>query len=94
MLRAMVSRSVSDLDAPAPCKPSSTASPPASWCFDAQGLIDIVNPGAARILRSAYRGRFLPMFPGCGTSPKPRAERFELYASDPPGRAPAMARGI
>lgn len=54
--------------------------------FDANGLIDIVNPGATRILRlpvSAYRGRTLAEVPGLQEFAQALTRRFDLYASDP-----------
>jgi nitrogen fixation/metabolism regulation signal transduction histidine kinase len=54
--------------------------------FDAQGRIDIVNPGATRILRlplSAYRGRMLSEVPELGSFAESIRLRFELYATDP-----------
>lgn len=54
--------------------------------FNAEGLIDIVNPGATRILRlplSAYRGRTLADVPGLQDFAQAITQRFNLYASDP-----------
>ncbi|MDE2594382.1 MAG: HAMP domain-containing protein [Burkholderiales bacterium] len=54
--------------------------------FNAEGLIDIVNPGATRILRlplSAYRGRMLADVPGLQDFAQAITQRFNLYASDP-----------
>jgi nitrogen fixation/metabolism regulation signal transduction histidine kinase len=54
--------------------------------FDAQGRIDMVNPGATRILRlplSAYRGRHLSEVAGLQTFADAIRQRFELYANDP-----------
>lgn len=54
--------------------------------FDANGLIDMVNPGATRILRlpvSAYRGRTLAEVPGLQEFAQALTRRFDLYASDP-----------
>ena len=54
--------------------------------FDAQGLIDIVNPSATRILRlplSAYRGKPLSEVTGLQDFAESLRQRFELYASDP-----------
>jgi nitrogen fixation/metabolism regulation signal transduction histidine kinase len=54
--------------------------------FDAQGRIDMVNPGATRILRlplSAYRGRPLSDVAGLESFAQSIRERFELYATDP-----------
>ena len=54
--------------------------------FDADGLIDVVNPGATRILRrplSAFRGRTLEAVPGLADFGRAVRERFELHASEP-----------
>ena len=54
--------------------------------FDALGRIDIVNPGATRILRlpiSAYRGRPLSDVPGLQDFAQSLQQRFELHATDP-----------
>ncbi len=54
--------------------------------FDSAGRIDIVNPGATRILRlplSAYRGRTLEDVPSLADFGKAVRERFELHASEP-----------
>ena len=54
--------------------------------FDAQGRIDMVNPGATRILKlpiSAYRGRPLTDVTGLQDFATAIAQRFELYANDP-----------
>jgi nitrogen fixation/metabolism regulation signal transduction histidine kinase len=54
--------------------------------FDATGRIDIVNPGATRILRlplSAYRGRPLSDVAGLESFAESLRQRFELYATDP-----------
>jgi nitrogen fixation/metabolism regulation signal transduction histidine kinase len=54
--------------------------------FNADGQIDIVNPGATRILRlplSAYRGRALEAVPGLADFGRAVRERFELHASEP-----------
>ncbi len=54
--------------------------------FNAEGLIDIVNPGATRILRLplfAYRGRTLTDVPGLQDFAQAITQRFNLYASDP-----------
>ncbi|MFT3858114.1 MAG: ATP-binding protein [Aquabacterium sp.] len=54
--------------------------------FDAMGRIDIVNPGATRILRlplSAYRGRHLSDVNGLETLAESLRQRFELAATDP-----------
>jgi len=54
--------------------------------FDSLGRIDIVNPGATRILRlplSAYRGRPLSDVPGLQDFGETIRQRFELYANDP-----------
>lgn len=54
--------------------------------FDANGLIDTVNPGATRILRlplSAYRGRTLEAVPGLADFGCAVRERFEQHATDP-----------
>ncbi len=54
--------------------------------FDAQGRIDMVNPGATRILKlpiSAYRGRPLTDVIGLQDFATAIAQRFELYANDP-----------
>jgi nitrogen fixation/metabolism regulation signal transduction histidine kinase len=54
--------------------------------FDSLGRIDIVNPGATRILRlplSAYRGRPLSDVVGLETFAASIKQRFELYATDP-----------
>ncbi|WP_374592353.1 ATP-binding protein [Aquabacterium sp.] len=54
--------------------------------FDAAGNIDVVNPGATRILRrplSAYRGRTLEAVPGLAELGRAVRERFELHASEP-----------
>ena len=54
--------------------------------FNAQGLIDTVNPGATRILRaplSAYVGQPLSAVPNLQTLAQAVDDRFEAYASDP-----------
>lgn len=54
--------------------------------FDSLGRIDIVNPGATRILRlplSAYRGRTLFDVPELVDFAETLRQRFELYANDP-----------
>jgi nitrogen fixation/metabolism regulation signal transduction histidine kinase len=54
--------------------------------FNAQGLIEMVNPGATRILRlplSAYRGRALSDVAGLQDFAQSLRQRFELYANDP-----------
>src|SRR3989344_5201954 len=54
--------------------------------FDAQGRIDMVNPGATRILKlpiSAYRGRPLADVNGPQDFAAAIRQRFELYANDP-----------
>jgi nitrogen fixation/metabolism regulation signal transduction histidine kinase len=54
--------------------------------FDAQGRIDMVNPGATRILKlpiSAYRGRPLSDVNGLQDFATAISQRFELYANDP-----------
>jgi nitrogen fixation/metabolism regulation signal transduction histidine kinase len=54
--------------------------------FDAQGRIDMVNPGATRILKlpiSAYRGRPLADVNGLQDFAAAISQRFELYANDP-----------
>jgi nitrogen fixation/metabolism regulation signal transduction histidine kinase len=54
--------------------------------FDALGRIDIVNPGATRILRlpiSAYLGRHLHEVPGLQDFAQGLQQRFELHATDP-----------
>ena len=54
--------------------------------FDAQGRIDMVNPGATRILKlpiSAYRGRPLADVNGLQDFAAAIRQRFELYANDP-----------
>jgi len=54
--------------------------------FDAQGRIDMVNPGATRILKlpiSAYRGRPLADVNGLQDFAAAVRQRFELYANDP-----------
>lgn len=54
--------------------------------FDAQGRIDMVNPGATRILKlplSAYRGRELSEVAGLQDFAQAIRQRFELYANDP-----------
>ncbi len=54
--------------------------------FDALGRIDMVNPGATRILRlplSAYRGRALADVPELADFADRLRLRFELHATDP-----------
>ncbi len=54
--------------------------------FDSLGRIDIVNPGATRILRlplSAYRGRPLSDVPELEEFAETLRQRFDLYANDP-----------
>ena len=54
--------------------------------FDARGRIDMVNPGATRILKlpiSAYRGRPLADVTGLQDFAAAISQRFELYANDP-----------
>jgi nitrogen fixation/metabolism regulation signal transduction histidine kinase len=54
--------------------------------FDAVGRIDMVNPGATRILKlplSAYKGRFLSDINGLQDFAESIRHRFELYATDP-----------
>lgn len=54
--------------------------------FDADDRIEMVNPGATRILRlplSAYRGRALAEVPGLHDFAQSLKQRFELYANDP-----------
>lgn len=54
--------------------------------FDAEDRIEMVNPGATRILRlplSAYKGRSLGDVPGLQDFAQSLKQRFELYASDP-----------
>ncbi|MCH8179280.1 MAG: HAMP domain-containing protein [Proteobacteria bacterium] len=54
--------------------------------FNAQGLIDMVNPGATRILRlplSAYRGRLLSDVVGLQGFAESVRQRFEMVANDP-----------
>ncbi len=54
--------------------------------FDALGRIDMVNPGATRILRlplSAYRGRSLGDLPELSDFAERLRLRFELHATDP-----------
>ena len=54
--------------------------------FDRHGNIDMVNPGATRILKlpiSAYRGRPLTEVTGLQEFATAIAQRFELYANDP-----------
>jgi nitrogen fixation/metabolism regulation signal transduction histidine kinase len=54
--------------------------------FDSLGRIDMVNPGATRMLRlplSAYRGRPLSDVPGLQDFGETIRQRFELYANDP-----------
>jgi len=54
--------------------------------FDAMGRIDMVNPGATRILRlplSAYRGRPLADIAELADFAESLRQRFELYATDP-----------
>ena len=51
--------------------------------FDAQGRIEMVNPGATRILRlplSAYRGRLLAEVPGLADFARAVDERFATHA--------------
>ncbi|MCH2241002.1 MAG: ATP-binding protein [Aquabacterium sp.] len=51
--------------------------------FDAQGRIEMVNPGATRILRlplSAYRGRALAEVPGLDALARAVDERFNTHA--------------
>ncbi len=54
--------------------------------FDAHDRIEMVNPGATRILRlplSAYKGRPLSDVPGLQDFAASLRQRFELYATDP-----------
>jgi nitrogen fixation/metabolism regulation signal transduction histidine kinase len=54
--------------------------------FDASGRIDMVNPGATRILRlplSVYKGRFLSDVNGLEGFAENIRQRFDLYANDP-----------
>ncbi len=54
--------------------------------FDSRGRIDMVNPGATRILKlpiSAYRGRPLTDVTGLQDFAAAIRQRFELYANDP-----------
>ena len=54
--------------------------------FDRRGHIDMVNPGATRILKlpiSAYRGRPLSDVAGLQDFAGSIRQRFELYANDP-----------
>lgn len=54
--------------------------------FDSTGRIDMVNPGATRILRlplSAYKGRYLADVNGLQAFADIIRQRFDLYASDP-----------
>ncbi|TAK97966.1 MAG: HAMP domain-containing protein [Aquabacterium sp.] len=54
--------------------------------FDSTGRIDMVNPGATRILRlplSAYKGRHLSDVNGLQAFAENIRQRFELYANDP-----------
>ena len=54
--------------------------------FNERGQIDMVNPGATRMLRlplSAYRGRQLSEVPGLQDFAQAIDERFTLYATDP-----------
>lgn len=54
--------------------------------FNARGQIDMVNPGATRIMRlplSAYRGRHLSDVPSLQDFAESIRQRFELYANDP-----------
>lgn len=54
--------------------------------FDAAGRIDMVNPGATRILRlplSVYKGRYLSDVTGLEPFAENIRQRFELYATDP-----------
>jgi len=54
--------------------------------FDALGRIDMVNPGATRILRlplSAYKGRALDDLPELSDFAQRLRQRFELNATDP-----------
>lgn len=54
--------------------------------FDSAGRIDMVNPGATRILRlplSAYKGRYLSDVTGLEPFAENIRQRFELYATDP-----------
>ncbi|MBI5924984.1 MAG: HAMP domain-containing protein [Aquabacterium sp.] len=54
--------------------------------FDSTGRIDMVNPGATRILRlplSAYKGRYLADVNGLQAFADTIRQRFDLYASDP-----------
>ncbi|HET8871311.1 MAG TPA: ATP-binding protein, partial [Aquabacterium sp.] len=85
--RALVNRSVSELDsARAHLQTILDNLTAGVIVFDAQGHIDIVNPGATRILRlplSVYRGRPLSDVPGLNDFAQSIAQRFTLYASDP-----------
>jgi nitrogen fixation/metabolism regulation signal transduction histidine kinase len=54
--------------------------------LDREGLIDVVNPGATRILQrplSAWRGRRLTELPGLEAFSRAVEPRFELLASSP-----------
>ncbi len=54
--------------------------------FDSTGRIDMVNPGATRILRlplSVYKGRYLSDVAGLEPFAENIRQRFELYATDP-----------
>ncbi|HEX5355529.1 MAG TPA: ATP-binding protein [Aquabacterium sp.] len=54
--------------------------------FDSTGRIDMVNPGATRILRlplSVYKGRYLSDVNGLQDFAENIRQRFELYANDP-----------
>lgn len=54
--------------------------------FDSHGHIDMVNPGATRILKlpiSAYRGRPLSDVSGLQDFANAISQRFDLYANDP-----------
>jgi len=54
--------------------------------FDSSGRIDMVNPGATRILRlplSAYKGRYLSDVAGLQEFADNIRQRFDLYATDP-----------
>ncbi|MDE1997297.1 MAG: HAMP domain-containing protein [Burkholderiales bacterium] len=85
--RALVNRSVSELDsARAHLQTILDNLTAGVIVFDAEGHIDIVNPGATRILRlplSVYRGRRLDEVPGLNDFAQSIAQRFTLYASDP-----------
>ncbi|HYR26250.1 MAG TPA: ATP-binding protein, partial [Aquabacterium sp.] len=85
--RTLVNRSVQDLDsARAHLQTILDNLTAGVIVFDQAGHIDIVNPGATRILRlplSAYVGRSLAEVPELHDFAETLRQRFALYASDP-----------